>query len=740
MASLLVVLILTPFGIANGTSDYYEFDIPWDDTGGSPVNMASRILDAPAGKHGRVLAEGGRIVFEDGTSIRFWGMAVAVSSAFPPANQTEVKQVVGKLAKYGFNLVRLNGIDSPRLGLYRHWRETGKLQPEFMQRLDYFISELRKAGIYYALSINDASLKFSDIEGIHTNGHPVRHKQYKLVQLFDSRTFDPVINWHKAFYAHENPYTGKTLAEDAANVYVTAVGEDSIFNGYFRKNAEHIGEENYQLLQVRFNDYLKGRYGTTDRLRVAWRQAGKQGLAGKEILEDGTVMLPRPDDLERYSQARQRDVVRFLYRIELDYALLVKGALREVGYEGLFSLSNDWYGYGSLYVNEKVSDFVDMHGYFDHPIRKGRNGQDYREMTRNISYLQSPLRGKKAMAREFRGNLYNFLAGSLQNKPMLISEWNHAGWSDYTYEGPLLLATYGAFQGYSLLNIHTLYSYELGFKAEYSSRSLAAGGNPVLMSLSPTLALAFIKGYIEEPKQFELVTVAGDENELMDVIAQAGLGFFPERDDVPINSGFTRKLRIGLVDNKSESGKRKDSLSGNIWKAQTGQVTWKFGNPGEVLLTVDTPKFQLAAGRLENRKTRLGNLEVSLKDHGAVTAISLDEKPLSESRRILLTSVSSFKNTASRSKDVAKWNMWKNLRLTVDPGHAPVLMKRVSGDVTFTSKNMGSPTIAGVMLDGSLKDVNSVRRNMGDSQQISFPLGTVDTPWYLVSFAQAPGT
>ena len=203
---------------------------------------------------------------------RFWGVGLTFSGSLPakfPPEKKDAEALVKNLAQYGFNHVRLVGLDNMGAQIYRHWRKTGNFDYPLSDRLDYFIYELRKAGIYYSFSINNSSLAYLDnVKGIRKNASAQKGlRKYYYVRLFDDTAVDYLARWIAAFYSHINKYTGKSVANDPANVYVSAVNEDSIFDAYFN-NFKYLDNENLTLLTVHFNNYLSNKYGNTSHLKT----------------------------------------------------------------------------------------------------------------------------------------------------------------------------------------------------------------------------------------------------------------------------------------------------------------------------------------------------------------------------------------------------------------------------------------------------------------------------------------
>ena len=728
---LIIFMFYSGFANAADAQQYYNFTIPWDDNYNNVISAMNAIDDKPAGTHGVLKTSADQLIFEDGTAAEFWGVAITVSKKFPPKNKIDTKKIINKLKKYGFNLVRINGLDFPRYNLYHSWLKTGKLDKDIMDRLDYFIAELKKSGIYYSLSINNSSLKAKEIYKVSSNGHKIRHKQYKFVQLYDEKVIERVIDWHKVFYGHINEYTKVSYAKDSANIFVTAIGEDSIFNGYFNYHNEFLTDKNFTDLQLKFNDFLRSKYKTSENVSVAW----EGDLKPVESLEKNNIKLVTANNIAKVNKHKSNDVILFLSDIDRSYANRIRDVLKGVGYLGLFAGTNDWYGYSSLKINQDIGDFIDMHGYFDPMIRNRHNGKRI-EYTRNTSYISGPaaLSQGNEVVEEFDKSLYTFFASAVENKPLMITEWNHSAWSDYTYEGPLLLTAYSSLQGYNSMVIHSYFSMKLNYDAEYSDNSLVASGNPVLMSLSPTLSLAFRNSYISESPSFSPVMIAANNEQLNDAMIRDRLNKLNRRNGLPYNYGFMKKIRMRLVgakDNSASSLKFPD----NQWLSDTGQISWNFANHNRSYFSVNTKKFQLLAGQLSNVNANLDNIKVSLTDHGAVTAISLDDVELGKSSSILVTAVSSFKNTGMVTGKVPKYRKWQKLKSIINSGVTPIMMKRVQGHFELETSNNKRVVVSGVNLDGTYDNIKVDNHLIAENKHVvSFNLGSVDTPWYWIKF------
>lgn len=720
-------------------SENYEFNIPWDGVPADVVNVGSLILDPPAGKHGQVVAKGDKLYFENGLPARFWGIGIALSARIPPEfppDKETAKSVIRKLAGFGFNHVRFVGFDNTATEVFRSWRKTGKLDSLTMDRFDYFVSELRKSGIYYSLSINNSAVAILDpVDGVLKNDAARTPLwRYKHVRMIDEKAVNAITAWYRAFFSHVNPYTGLSYAADPANVYVSAANEDSIFEPYFN-NFSHFSAASVALLEKKFNEYLAKRYESEDMLRSAWRERGKPGLRDNEHPGAGTVALVEYKKLARYSSNRVRDTMRFLVDVDFRYADRIRETLEETGYHGLFSATNNWYGYGSLYANHLTGNYIDLHGYLDHP--RHRKWPVQSESISNRSYLAQSFSGEDPKAysllKDFAFPLGRTFISSPLDRPLVISEWNHAAWSDFAYEGPVLLTAYAAFQGYPILNIHTYFNHpDPDPREEHVKYGLTASGNPVLMALAPSLSLAFVKGYIKEPEKFVLIKHGRNEDDFLDFIAQNGMAKSNGSPRYPVSLGLTHKIRKvlhGQGDSAAGVGIVRDEIASTV----TGEIVWNRADAAHPVFQINTPKFKAFAGNVNNKTITLGNVAITPNDHGAITIVSLDDLPLADSKNILVTAAQSFKNSGM------KWVDSRNSRTVLSPGFAPALMNYVRGRLVLNTSHRHPPKIQGILPDGNTVNFEDVAflKGKNGTGRLEIKLGTIPTPWYWIQFAQA---
>ncbi len=210
MSSLVVALLLS---VAALTAQTYQslqsFTI--DHRKGylarSPVDV-SFLLDAPAGKHGFVRAEGAHLVTGDGRRVRFWGVNItdwSKGSVMVPSKE-DAPLWAATLARFGVNCVRFQFLDLPTpRGLIDGKRDdTRALDPEAFDREDFFIAELEKRGIYINFNLL-VGRPFKAGDGVQD--YQKIREGAKGISLFDPRIIELQKEYARQLLAHSNPYT-----------------------------------------------------------------------------------------------------------------------------------------------------------------------------------------------------------------------------------------------------------------------------------------------------------------------------------------------------------------------------------------------------------------------------------------------------------------------------------------------------------------------------------------------------
>ncbi|RLF17116.1 MAG: hypothetical protein DRJ66_01560, partial [Thermoprotei archaeon] len=151
---VLMVLSLLAFGIfKRESSSMFAFYLPWDDFSPSPTNI-SVWIEKPTGKYGHVYVGPDGHLYVGNKRIRFLGVNLCFGACFP--RKEDAEKIAARMAKFGINIVRFHHMDHSRFPngiLARGYKDTRHLDPEALDRLDYFIAKLKENGIYVDLNL-----------------------------------------------------------------------------------------------------------------------------------------------------------------------------------------------------------------------------------------------------------------------------------------------------------------------------------------------------------------------------------------------------------------------------------------------------------------------------------------------------------------------------------------------------------------------------------------------------------
>jgi len=180
----------------------------------------SALDDAPAGSRGFIRAEGGHFVDGAGHRIRFFGVNCTATACFP--SKEAATRAAVHLRRLGVNVVRFHFMDkgpSP-IGLWSPDRKT--LDPAQLERLDFFVAELAKNGIYANLNLHVAR-RYPGLDGAAAQ----RFDMGKLVDRFYPAFIEAQKEYARALLTHVNPLTGHAYAAEPAVLCVEMNNENT---------------------------------------------------------------------------------------------------------------------------------------------------------------------------------------------------------------------------------------------------------------------------------------------------------------------------------------------------------------------------------------------------------------------------------------------------------------------------------------------------------------------------------
>jgi len=220
----------------------------------------------PAGSDGFVRVEDGHFVTDAGR-ILFFGTNLSCDAPFPKTHE-DAEFLAQSLARFGFNVVRLHYLDNPGRFFPKKPKTLTQFDPEQLERFDYLVSQLEKNGIYVNINLH-VSRKLDDRDGFPDFDSRPTHDRGVTNFYPANRKADQ--DFARAYLTHVNPYTGRSYANDPGVAMIELNNENCVVASWFARELETLQGPYRAELQRQWNAFLLQKYGSTEKMRAAWR-------------------------------------------------------------------------------------------------------------------------------------------------------------------------------------------------------------------------------------------------------------------------------------------------------------------------------------------------------------------------------------------------------------------------------------------------------------------------------------
>jgi hypothetical protein len=206
--------------------------LPWDDASDSPTNL-SQWLEKPAGRDGFVSVQNGHL-FANGKRLRLFGVNLVFGANFP--THSDSQKIAARMAKFGINCVRFHHLDMQPApgGIWKN--DMRSFDPSQLDKLDYFIAELKKNGIYTDLNLH-VSRTYPDRPASEKRGNPPFDAG---VDNFSSAMIGLQKEYARALLTHVNPYTKASYVAESALALIEINNENSLLTAWHYGTLDHI--------------------------------------------------------------------------------------------------------------------------------------------------------------------------------------------------------------------------------------------------------------------------------------------------------------------------------------------------------------------------------------------------------------------------------------------------------------------------------------------------------------------
>ncbi len=272
---------------ANAPANPFPFVLPWDDATPGPTDCRAwfprpaALGHVTVGKDGHFLAAGGQF----SERIRFLGVNFSFAAGMP--EPADAPKLAGRLAKFGVNGVRFHHMDSSPWpnGLCSPGGASGRLDPAALDRLDFFIAQLRQEGIYANLNLL-VGRPFRAADGLPPEIEQLDSKERQVPATFMPAMLRLQQDYARALLTHTNAYTKLPYTSDPGVAFVEILNEAGLLHAWLGGNVDKLPEVFLKELRQQWHAWLRQRHGTTEKLRSAWAE-GAQAV-GAELLANGS--------------------------------------------------------------------------------------------------------------------------------------------------------------------------------------------------------------------------------------------------------------------------------------------------------------------------------------------------------------------------------------------------------------------------------------------------------------------
>lgn len=700
LASLLAALNLAqPLYSQTGNAMVpFAMDYAHPVTSSSPADV-SFLLNAPAGKGGFLRVVNGHLATGNGRRIRLWGVNITDwskgSRQIPEKKDAAFWASI--LARFGVNCVRFQflDIDAPRGLLVAGKSDTRSIDPDQMDREDYFIAELEKRGIYIDFNLL-VGRPFKTGDGV--DDASTLHEGAKGTSLFDHRLIELQKEYAQQLLTHRNPYTGRSFSQDSA-VALVEINNENALNIGFRPPSPFYAKE----LTGMYNQWLAA-HRTTAEIDALRTVAGvNDGHSPVPLMFWKGQAASAPSERFDAEAAFYNDVQR-------SYFVQMQTYLRQtLGVRSLIldtaDHSHSESGYPILMATSD-SEVVDGHTYWQHP---------------EMYVHKSPM-----VDDPFNSTVVELSRSAILNKPYTVSEVNNPFPSEYDSEGIPILAAYGALQDWDAILWYTFEPKLDKDWAPYVGDPFDISQHPVKMPELAAGALMFVRGDVRTARAVVARTYTGQQVFDSMLLPASDRPYFTP--GFPLQLPLEEEMRIGSFDGP-ETQRFSAGASADPIRSDTGELAWYHSGPQTGLVTVDTARTQVLIGFLNAHSSAESkadtNLAAEVENAFCMIQISsLDNRPIARSTRMLLVTGGPVENSGER------WNAvgtavtnWGGSPTRIEPVRGTLILRHLDGARAVQIEAMDG---AGQPIGSS---VSAVRK--GDEWRV--PLGKTVTTWYVVT-------
>jgi len=552
----------------------------------SPIDL-SYLNHKPAGIKGFVRADGDKLVYGDGSEAKFWGTNVVAYALFN-ATDAAIEQQAKRIAALGFNLVRIHHHDSANWSPSVFIKDAGNtidLDDKQLARIDYWIKCLKDNGVYVWLDLH-VGRPFAPGDGITAYDELTYGKagrQAKGLSYVNESVTKRMKEFADLYLKRKNIYTGIAYVDEPAIMGILITNENDI--------THHFG--NLFLPEKKLPAH------------EAMYKAIRDPIVKEKALDWNTVW-------KTWEPGDSKIVLNEIeYRWNIDFI----AHLKSIGVKAPIATTSTW-GNNPLFSlpSLTVGDVIDVHAY-----------GDSESLSSNPKYDDM--------------STHWIAAAQVQDRPLVITEWNTPATQRDRFTQPLVMASQAAFQGWDAPMIYAYQQSPLEWR-KGKIDEFGISNDPAQLAMMPAAALAYRAGHVAPAKQTVVFAPTANQffNTAISPLTSPALRTISERHRLVIALPTTPKLPWlkGSDNNKPlDIDTVADGTTDESITSDTGELTrnWQKGT-----YTVNTPLTQAAMGWIGAHAIVLNDITIETSTPKAAIAVtSLDGLPIASSKRLLVS-------------------------------------------------------------------------------------------------------
>ncbi len=632
------------------------FPMDWSTHAESVVDL--RACDV-AGKAGFIRAEGGHLVTADGSRFRIWGVNICGPACFPEKEQAVA--LADQLARLGVNCVRFHHMDSAWSVMFDKAKsDTQELSPAALDRLDFLVAEFKARGIYANLNLN-VGRRFKPGDGVRDAD---KLGYGKSCTYFNPRLIELQHQFARQLLTHKNPYTGNEYRHEPCVATVEIINENAVLEGWvggrlIGKDVEK--SDTWSPIPVSYAEELTDLYNAWLAKSLAPEQvAALRAEAG--VAAGARVPRLAPSAFAKASADRFRAEAAFYIDVEHQFFAGMKRLLKdELGVKsavvGTADHNDGYAAYAHIEANA-LFDFIDGHGYWQHPDVNGEIPS-----MKNTPMVNDPL----------DSTVTQFARAPVLGRAFTISEVNHPFPHETACEGFPILTAYALFHDWDGIYWFTWDNGKPSSDGGVPKRAFfTIPVDPVKVANLMACGVLWHQGGIAKAK--ETVVRSYTREQMTDALRL-------DRKERPFfTPGFDRATPLLHATRFRFDGGPATAFPpaaplGEI-VSDTGELAWTGADKQQGLVTVDAPGAQALIGFVCDSARATKHLSAAVSNEVcSLLLVPLDRKPIASSSRLLLAA------TGWCGHGDMKWDAPRHK--IFDWGHGPTQIEPVSGTVTL---------------------------------------------------------